>query len=194
MNGRLVLPALVALTTACAPVAAEVPPPDPALVHVANTVCPEMWDWQLDIGRIMNAMSSASFREDDPSERRSLYSAAFAEALERNAQLRDQIAAWPSGPYVDRMREDVRNGLFTAAREIEDIDAIIDQLYALGQNGYHPVVSRVVIGFEKVIDVAKPELADYGDDELIRAFMTVPACQNGVKDASDGVPRFVPAS
>lgn len=194
MDRRVVISTLLALGTACAPVADELPPPDPELVAVAETVCPEMWDWQLDIGRIMNAMSSASFRENDAAARRALYASAFEAALDRNRDLNDQVATWPAGPFVDRMREDVRNGLFTAEQEIADLDVVVDELYARGDDGYHAVVSRIAIGFEKVIDVAKPELADYGDDELVRAFVAIPACQHGVKDANDGVPRFVPSS
>lgn len=190
---RLTVFALVFLVS-CSPAEGEAEPPDPGLVAVAETVCPEMWDWQLDIGRIMNAMSSASFREGDPGARRALYTTAFVQVQERNQELAEQVERWPGGPYVDRLREDVRNGLFTAEEEILDVDAAVDELYQRGETGYHSVVSRIVIGFEKVIDVAKPEMADYGDDELIRAFVTVPACQHGVKDASDGIPRYVPES
>jgi hypothetical protein len=51
-------------------------------------------------------------------------------------------------------------------------------------------MKHIFLGFEKVIDVAKPEMADYGDAELLRAFISVPQCQHGVKDANDGlVPR-----
>lgn len=194
MRAPIAVVALLAFVAACSPVAEEPNPPDPVLVAVGEAICSEMWDWQLDIGRIMNAMSSASFREDDPAARLTLYTSAFESARQRNNDLREQIGTWPAGPFVDQMREDVRNGLFTAEQEITDLDATVDELYARGDDGYHAVVSRIVIGFEKVIDLAKPELATYGDKELTKAFITVPACQHGVKDANDGIPRFVPSS
>ncbi|MEX1043755.1 MAG: hypothetical protein WD020_03865 [Acidimicrobiia bacterium] len=178
---------------ACAEPVAE-PPPDPELVTVAEEVCTVMWNWQLDIGGIMNAMSLASRIETDVGARRSLYRDTFADARRRNQELAASIEALPSSFYVERLREDIRNGLFVADRIISEIDAEVDALHAAGNNEYPQVVSHIFVGFEKVIDVAKPELADYADAELTKAFMSVAQCQNGVKDANDGTPKFAPRS
>ena len=104
------------------------------------------------------------------------------------------IAGLPEGPFVDRIREVIRNGLFAADGIISQIDIEVNSLHDAGATGYRQVVPRIFLGFEKVIDVAKPEMADYGDPELLRAFISVPQCQHGVKDANDGQPRFVPRS
>jgi hypothetical protein len=186
--------ALLALVSACAPPPVAEPPPDAAYVTVAQGVCSTLWDWQLDIGAIMNAMSAASRAEVDSSARLSLYRDSFSEARIRMEELADAIAGLPQGPFLDRLREDIRNGLFAADRIISDLDAEVDSLHDAGATGYRQVVPTIFLGFEKVIDVAKPEMADYGDPELLRAFISVPQCQHGVKDANDGQPRFVPRS
>jgi hypothetical protein len=194
MRGRrLTLAVVLGLLSACAPEEVEVAP-DPALVQVARDVCPVLWNWQLDLGGIMNAMSAASRIEPDDGERLSLYRDALSRARVRNATLGDEVASFRSGPYVDRLREDIRNGLFTAGTIIDDLDRTVDAFHSDGLTGYHQVVSHIFVVFEKVIDVAKPEMADYGDAELIRAFTSVPQCQHGVKDANDGRPRYVPRS
>ena len=193
MRRRHLALASLIVVAACAP-AEEAIPPDPELVTVAEQVCIVMWDWQLDMGGIMNAMSVASKAEPDPDVRQLLYRDAFARARTRNAELAATISALPNGPFVDRMREDISNGLFAAERVITEIDGEVDTLYTTGLVGYHQVVSHIFIGFEKVIDVAKPELADYGSPELTDAFISVAQCQHGVKDANDGVPRYAPTS
>ena len=185
--------ALITVLTACAPPEAE-PPPDPDYVAVAEQMCNVLWDWQLDIGAIMNAMSAASKAETDSSARQALYRDSFLEAQARIEDLESSISDIPEGPFVDRIREDVRNGLFVAGKIISEIDTDVAELHAAGLTGYREVVPRIFLGFEKVIDVAKPEMADYGDPELLRAFLSVPQCQHGVKDANDGLPRFVPRS
>jgi hypothetical protein len=185
---------LLVLAAACAPAEQAAPPTDPELVAVAEQVCTVMWDWQLDVGGIMNAMSAASKVETDPEVRQMLYRDAFADARTRNAELETTISALPKGPFVDRMREDIRNGLFAAEQVITEIDHEVDSMYSTGLIGYHQVVSHIFIGFEKVIDVAKPEMADYGSPELVHAFISVAQCQHGVKDANDGRPRYVPTS
>ncbi|HSJ29719.1 MAG TPA: hypothetical protein VLB67_16055 [Acidimicrobiia bacterium] len=193
MRGRRLALVVVIGLASCAPEEVEVAP-DPALVQVAQDLCPVLWNWQLDLGGIMNAMSAASRIEPDESERLTLYRDALARARLRNQGLEEDIASLRSGPYVDRLREDIRNGLFSAHAIIDDLDRTVDTFHSDGLTGYHQVVSHIFVVFEKVIDVAKPEMADYGDPELIRAFISVPQCQHGVKDANDGRPRYVPRS
>lgn len=185
--------ALMVLVSACAPPAAE-PAPDAEYVSVAEDICSTLWDWQLDMGAIMNAMSAASRTESDSTVRQSLYRRSFSEARTRMEDLELAIEGLPPGPFVDRIREDIRNGLFAADHIISEIDAEVAALHDAGSTGYREVVPLIFLGFEKVIDVAKPEMADYGDPELLRAFISVPQCQHGVKDANDGQPRFVPRS
>lgn len=185
--------ALLAVISACAPPVSEAAP-DAEYVTVAQGVCSTLWDWQLDMGAIMNAMSAASKAESDSGIRLSLYRQSFAEARTRIQDLEKTIAGLPQGPFVDRLREDIRNGLFAAEGIISEVDEEVDSLHDAGATGYRQVVPHIFLGFEKVIDVAKPEMADYGDPELLRAFISVPQCQHGVKDANDGQPRFVPRS
>lgn len=189
----MMIVALAVAVGACAPEVAE-PPPNPELVAVAQELCTVMWDWQLDIGGIMNAMSAASRLESDPVARQSVYRTTFTEARLRNQDLASTIDRLTPGPFVDRLREDIRNGLFAADEIITEIDADVSSLHAEGLTGYHDVVPRIFLGFEKVIDVAKPEMADYGNSELSRAFVSVAQCQHGVKDVNDGIARHVPRS
>lgn len=187
-----VLIATLGALAACAPTEVE-PPPDAELVAVAQQVCPVLWNWQLDVGGIMNAMSFSARREPDPGVRRGLYTDAFAAARQRNAELSTTIEGLAPGPYVDRLKEDIRNGLFVAERIIVETDEEVASLYAVGSElGYGPMVSRIFLALEKVIDVAKPEMADYADAALTRAFLSVAQCQHGVKDANDGRPRYIP--
>ena len=193
MRVRGVAVALMAFLSACAAPANE-PAPDAEYVTVAEGVCTTLWDWQLDMGAIMNAMSAASRAESDSNARLSLYRQSFTDARTRMQDLEEAITGLPQGPFVDRIREDIRNGLFVADRIISQIDTEVDSLHDAGATGYRQVVPHIFLGFEKVIDVAKPEMADYGDPELMRAFIAVPQCQHGVKDANDGQPRFIPRS
>lgn len=193
MRTTVMIVALTVAVGACAPEVAE-PPPNPELVAVAQELCTVMWDWQLDIGGIMNAMSAASRLASDPAARQSVYRTSFAEARLRNQDLASTIDRLTPGPFVDRLREDIRNGLFAANQIITEIDTDVSSLHADGRNGYHDVVPRIFLGFEKVIDVAKPEMADYANPELSRAFVSVSQCQHGVKDVNDGIPRHVPRS
>jgi hypothetical protein len=194
MRGHPIVVVVILALGACAPAPDTAPPPNPELLSVAENVCGVMWDWQLDMGGIMNVMSAASRQENDARTRQEYYRTAFSDARNRNGELDRAIGALPPGPFVDRMREDIRNGLFVADRVISEIDAEIEELYAAGANGYHQVVSHIFIGFEKVIDVAKPEIADYANPDLTQAFLSVAQCQHGVKDANDGTPRHVPRS
>ncbi|MEX2422809.1 MAG: hypothetical protein WD990_02420, partial [Acidimicrobiia bacterium] len=68
--------ALMVFICACAPPATE-PAPDAEYVTVAESVCSTLWDWQLDMGAIMNAMSAASRAESDSDVRLSLYRHSF---------------------------------------------------------------------------------------------------------------------
>jgi hypothetical protein len=185
--------ALALLVTACAPrqVAEEVRP-DPELVAVAQSVCPVLWNWQLDVGGIMNSMSASTRFEPDLETRKERYRTALSSARDRNVQLAAAIEEFSPGPYVDVLREDIRNGLFHANRIIADLDEEVALLDDDSTARYHAAVPRIFMALEKVIDVAKPEMSRYADAELTRAFISVPQCQHGVKDANDGIPRYVP--
>jgi len=182
------LVALLALLTACTATAVdESRVADPGFVAVAEEICPIMWRWQLEVGQTMNEMSSATRGELDATNRRSMYARAFTEARELTAGLRGQLRGLTSGPFADLLAQDILDGLAHAERIIGDLETETDMAGA-----YTEVVPVIFIGFEKVIDVAKPEMASYGNDDLVAAFMTVPQCQHGVKDANDGVPRYIP--
>ena len=84
------------------------------------------------------------------------------------------------------------DGLEDAEVTIDDTEAEVLAAYAGNDPAYNEIVPIIFLAFEKVIDLPKPELATYGDPELIPAFQSVPQCQHGVKDADDGVPRYVP--
>lgn len=194
MRRTVVLVLVGLLGAACTPAEPEAAPEhDPELVAAAERLCPVLWEWQKNVGAAMNDMSFDTRREEDPAQRRTLYRRAFSRVRELNAQLDATIVSLPDRPPLDMISPDVLAGIETANAILSDTEAMIDERYGEGTPpGYGDIVPVIFLDLEKVIDVAKPEMATYGDPELIAAFTTVPQCQHGVKDANDGVPRYVP--
>jgi hypothetical protein len=188
----LALLALLAL--ACSATEEEtVDPVNAVYLAAAEELCPILWDWQKNVGATMNEMSYEARREEDALERRSLYLQAFDRIRELNAQLDATVVALDGGDPLDRIIPDVRSGLEASNSILERSASKVDQEYSeLEAPTYTEIVPVIFLDIEKAIDVAKPEMATYQNDELIDAFITVPQCQHGVKDANDGVPRYVP--
>ena len=181
------------VVSACTTVAAEdTLPPNGEMVAVAEELCPILWRWQLNIGAVMNDMSYDTRRTDEADDRLDRYMAAFNLALRVNQGLDQEIRLIGSGPFVDLMVQDVIDGVLFGNRIIDELKTTVIDAHRQGEPSYQDIVPVIFLDFEKVIDVAKPELATYGSPDLIAAFMTVPQCQHGVKDANDGVPRYVP--
>ena len=162
------------------------------LVEAAYDICPILWQWQLGVGAVMNDMSYQSFQEPDPELRLDLYTTAIDETRETVAVLRRKLAALPDSRYQRFFASEIEKGLEDAEVTIDDTEAEVLAAYANNEPAYNEIVPIIFLAFEKVIDLPKPELATYGDPELIPAFQSVPQCQHGVKDADDGVPRHVP--
>ncbi|GEM_PF-2792302 len=185
--------ALATLAAACVPAEAEAPPPDPEMVAVAEGLCPLMWRWQLNVGSVMNQMSDQALSETDPRIRHRIYLDGLGRVRRLNDRLADDVMELPRGPYAGFLVSDVLDGLAAA-------DVVLDELVAFVEAtappdvdvSPHDVIPTIFLDVEKVIDLPKPELAGYHDEELIRAFVTVPQCQFGVKDANDGIPRYIP--
>lgn len=194
MRTTAALVVLSLLASSCTPVEEEtVDPVDPIYFAAAEELCPIMWDWQKSVGATMNDMSYEARREEDALARRSLYLRAFERIRELNAQLDATVVSLGDEDPFGRITPDVRAGL-EASNSILDLTATnVDRSYSeFDAPGYSDIVPTIFLDVEKVIDVAKPEMATYDDQELIEAFMAVPQCQHGVKDANDGVPRYVP--
>lgn len=193
---RRLLATLTILVASCtATPTPSTTPPDPDLVAVGRDICPLMWQWQLAVGKAMNEMSYLAFREPDPAKRQSLYLEAFSTITALNRELRERVTSLAEGPYSDLLAEEILNGLAESDAiliELSDSIGPADDGTEVEPPSYHEIMPRVFLTVEKAIDVPKPELATYHDPELIRAFMSVPQCQHGVKDANDGVPRYVP--
>jgi len=188
------LVALALAASACTPVEEEaVDPVDPVYLAAAEQLCPIMWDWQKNVGATMNTMSYEARREEDALERRSLYLRAFNRIRELNAQLDATVISLGDEDPLSRITPDVRAGLEQSNSILDMTAARVDREYSeFEAPGYSDIVPTIFLGVEKVIDVAKPEMAVYDDEELIDAFIAVPQCQHGVKDANDGVVRYVP--
>ncbi len=126
-------------------------------------------------------------------ERRSLYLRAFNRIRELNAQLDATVVSLGDEDPLSRITPDVRAGLEQSNSILELSAAHVDRAYSeFDAPGYSDIVPTIFLDVEKVIDVAKPEMATYEDQELIDAFIAVPQCQHGVKDANDGQVRYVP--
>ncbi len=189
----LVVLALVA--SACTTVEEEAAedPVDPVYLAAAEQLCPVMWEWQKNVGATMNTMSYEARREDDALERRSLYLRAFSRIRELNAQLDATVVSLGDDDPLSRITPDVRAGLEHSNSILEMTAARVDREYSeFDAPGYSEIVPTIFLDVEKVIDVAKPEMATYGDQDLVDAFIAVPQCQHGVKDANDGRVRYVP--
>ncbi len=162
------------------------------LVEAAYDICPIMWQWQLGVGAVMNEMSYQSFREPDPELRLDLYMSAIDETRETIVVLKQKLRALPNLRYQRFFASEIEKGLEGAEVTIDDTEAEVLAVYASNDPTYNEIVPIIFLAFEKVIDLPKPELATYGDPELIPAFQSVAQCQHGVKDADDGVARYVP--
>lgn len=185
------LACLVGSCSAAEPVAVTVL--DPAEVRAASELCPVLWEWQQNVGAAMNEMSSRARDQADPGRRRILYERAAARIRELNAQLEATVRSLGSGSPLDIIIPDVAEGISEANALLDGYQEIIDEKYdLLAIPGYGDVVPALFMNVEKVIDVAKPEMASYGDPGLVDAFIAVPQCHVGVKDASDGSARYVP--
>lgn len=195
MRTAAALVVLAVAVSACTMAAEEeaVDPVDPIYLAAAEQLCPIMWDWQKNVGATMNSMSYQARREEDALERRSLYLRAFNRIRELNVQLDATIVSLGDQDPLSRITPDVRSGLEQSNSILEYTAERVDLEYAeFDAPGYSEIVPTIFLGVEKVIDVAKPEMATYDDQELIDAFIAVPQCQHGVKDANDGVVRYVP--
>ncbi len=98
----------------------------------------------------------------------------------------------PADP-LDRIVADVRSGLVASTAILERTSSTIQRRYAeFEAPTYGDIVPVIFLDIEKAIDVAKPEMASYRDEELRSAFTAVSQRQHGLKDANDGIPRYVP--
>jgi hypothetical protein len=194
MRTAVGLAIMALLAAACTVVEEEaVDPVDPVYLAAAEELCPILWEWQKNVGATMNDMSSEARSEDDALARRALYLRAFDRIRELNAQLDATVVSLGSNDPLDRIIPDVRSGLADSNSILEMSASRLDREYSAREApGYSEIVPVLFLDIEKVIDVAKPEMATYADEELIAAFITVPQCQHGVKDANDGIPRYVP--
>ncbi len=194
MKIAAVLVVLALASSACIPAGEDVADPvDPVYFAAAEELCPLLWDWQKSVGAAMNDMSAEARQEEDALTRRDLYLRAFDRIRELNAQLDATVVSMGLAAPLDRIIPDVRSGLVVSNSILEESAAHVDGEYSrLDAPGYSEIVPTIFLDVEKVIDVAKPEMATYRDQELIDAFTAVPQCQHGVKDANDGVPRYVP--
>jgi hypothetical protein len=186
---RLVLGLALALAACTVAPAGDGDPesPDPGLVAVAQDLCPVLWRWQLAVGGIANRMSAQTLDEPDPAVRARLYEGAVAEIRDLNGTLADQVRTVGPGPYSAALVTDVLDGLAMSNGVLDDLETRL----ATVEGPPRAYMASVFHSIEKVIDLTKPELSVYRDDAVIRAFLTVPHCQHGVKDADDGVARFL---
>lgn len=166
---------------------------DPVYVAAAEELCPILWTWQKNVGSAMNDMSFEARREDDSLARRALYLRAFDEIRELNAQLDATVVSLGDTDPLDRIVPDVRSGLKASNAILDRTTSTIQRRYSeFEAPSYGDIVPVIFLDIEKAIDVAKPEMASYRDDDLRSAFTSVAQCQHGVKDANDGIPRYVP--
>ena len=184
--------ALVLATAACTTPAVEEVVVNEAMVSAASDICPILWQWQLGVGGVMNEMSYAAFREEDAEMRKTLYLEAIQGARLEADTLRTKLAALPVERFRGFFVSEIEKGLETAEEVMNDVEAEIHIMYNTVTPTYHEIVPTIFLSFEKVIDLPKPELSAYGDPLLIPSFQVIPQCQHGVKDADDGVARYIP--
>lgn len=166
---------------------------DPQFVAAAEELCPVMWTWQKDVGSVMNEMSGTARNEEDGRARLLLYLDATDQIRQLNQELEDAMSALGGSAPLDQITPDVLSGIDTSNSILDTaIEKIQGRYSELEMPTYGQIVPAMFLDVEKAIDVVKPEMASYEDDDLIAAFRSVPQCQHGVKDANEGVPRNVP--
>lgn len=184
---RLAVLALVCLAgTACAGTAL----PDGSesvrdRVGEGETVCPVMWGYAKDIGAIFNDAAMAVADIDSAVGRRDRWRKALDQMLLRNQRLRSEVDAMELRT-LPALVEDIRAGVDNSDHQIEDLRSLLEEHPEVDEDRHQTRTSQLIVRIEKVIDVVKPEMASYGDAELIAAWQTIPACRHGVKDVDVG--------
>ncbi len=182
-------PSIPATTTTTAP-ATSATPPD-GLTVAAESICPTLWQWQKDVSAVFNDMSHAAASEPAADARRRIY----FDALDAVVDLADAVVVavepWRDDPVLRPLVVDVDTGVRRALERIDELRGSIVDDPSLDADGHRIRLSAMIVAFEKIIDLPKPELATYGDTAIMVAFdpAAIPSCQFGVKDANDGVPR-----
>lgn len=189
MRRGVVAPVLVAMVVAACSSGADAVAPEASFSDLAAAVCPTLWDWQREVGARINEMSAAATAEEDARHRQVLYVDTFADLDGALDRLEEAIAELPPTAHTEAMQGEVTDGITVAHRELADLVAQVQGTAPADEPEGRLRVPTFFGELEKVIDVVKPELARYEDPDLTAAFASLPACQFGVKDVDDGVPR-----
>lgn len=188
MRSGAVAAALVMVVAACG-TSNDAADPGASYSDLAAAVCPMLWDWQREVGARINEMSEAATAQDDPVARQAIYLETFADLGDRLDDLDDTIAELPPTAHTAALQTEVRTGIAAAHRELADIAAEVEATAPADEPDGRRRVPSFFGELEKVIDVVKPEIAGYDDPAFTAEFAALPACQFGVKDVDDGVPR-----
>jgi hypothetical protein len=160
-----------------------------AAEEAAEELCPVLWQWIKDVGRLMNELSAFGVDEPDPQVRKEFYASEIELIAVRSGELDEAVAGMDS-PELDPIVAQVREGLLRSTGQIDEMIRSLETRPDLEEVRPQARISMLFIAAEKLIDFPKPALARYDDPALIEGFQRVPSCQLSVKDVDDGVPRF----
>jgi hypothetical protein len=156
------------------------------MAAAAAALCPIMWEWVQQVGAAFNDAAADVAELPEPEQRRSRW----FEGLDRMVALDEQLLA-DVRPLADDevlapLVVDIDGGVEASLREIDDIRALFMEAPEIDEQRHQARTSQIIVRVEKVIDVAKPELADHDTDgTLIAAFAQVPSCRHSLKDVPD---------
>jgi hypothetical protein len=170
-------------------VAGEVPGAD--RVAAAEALCPVMWTWVTDVGDSFNEAAMETKDLATAEQRRQRWFEMLDEMESLDRQLLVDVEPLAADPILSPLVADIEVGVRDSLSVIDDIRTLIDDTHEIDERPYQDRTSQVIIRVEKVIDVAKPELAEHdADGTLIVAFQQVPSCQQAVKDVDNGSTQF----
>jgi hypothetical protein len=158
-------------------------------VAAADSICPIMWQWVKDVGAAFNGAAGDVAGIDAPRDRRDRWYDGFDEMESLNLALLADTTLLADDPVLTPLLVDINSGVVTSLAEIDDLRALLRDTPEVDAERHQARTQQLIVRVEKVIDVVKPELAEYGDPDLIAAFRGVPSCQHSIKDADDGTPR-----
>ncbi len=157
-------------------------------VAAGEALCGALWTHIKAIGKAFNEGAGDVATIERSQDRRARWLAVLDEMRSLNDSLADEVGKLDQ-PRLEPMVVDIVAGVERANSELDDLSELIADTPELDEERHQRRTSQLIVRIEKVVDVVKPEMADYEDADLVAAWRTVPACQHAVKDVDDGTPR-----
>lgn len=158
--------------------------------EAAQAFCPLVWDFVKSVGASFNDAASDVAELDVAERRRERWEAAFAEIEHDSLSLAEQVAVWSGDALIGDLVEEIQRDVPFAIAELNDIRRLFTEHPEVDDQRHQERTQQVIVRIEKVIDLPKPDLGPFDDDDpLVLSFQAEPSCQHAVRGANDGQPR-----